>query len=126
MPKPSETWPPPHEKQDCSDSGCCSLLNRWSPFPRIYVDSLKTQGKSYTVYLHRPKWDERTSLPVLKSIPFISNDPTDQELGLPGISLIRLLAMEPGILDDSDSVVLDAQSLWPTRAWSPQVRVNAL
>ncbi|KAK0221202.1 hypothetical protein EDD85DRAFT_264248 [Armillaria nabsnona] len=45
VPKPSESWPPPHEKQDCSDSGCCSLLHRWSPFPRIYVDSLKTQRR---------------------------------------------------------------------------------
>ncbi|SJL17153.1 uncharacterized protein ARMOST_20697 [Armillaria ostoyae] len=126
VPKPSETWPPPHEKHDCSDFGCCSFLNRWSPFPRTYVDRLKTQGKSYTVYLHRPKWDERTSLPVLKNIPFISNDPSDKALGLPGVSVTRLLAMEPGILADSNSVILNAQSLWPTRAWSPQVRVNTL
>ncbi|PBK59200.1 hypothetical protein ARMSODRAFT_1090905 [Armillaria solidipes] len=107
VPKPSETWPPPHEKHDCSDFGRCSFLSRWSPFPRTYVDPLKNQGKSYTVYLHRPKWDERTSLPVLKSILFISNDPGDQELGLPGVSVTRLLAMEPGILADSDSVVLN-------------------
>ncbi|KAK0209480.1 hypothetical protein IW262DRAFT_1468732 [Armillaria fumosa] len=122
--KPSEIYPP-HEKEECSASGCCSLIKRGSPFPQFYVDALKTRGKSYTVYLHRPKWDDRKSLPVLKSIPFISDDPSDQELGLPGVSVPRLLATEPDILAASNSVIRNTESLWPTqRAWSPQVRVK--
>ncbi|KAK0468854.1 hypothetical protein IW261DRAFT_1012366 [Armillaria novae-zelandiae] len=122
--KHSEPYPP-REKDEYSASGCCSLIKRGGPIAQFYIKALKTRGRSYTVYLHRPKSDDRENLPVLKSIPFISSDPSDQELGLPGVSMPRLLATEPGILADSNSVILNAESLWPTACdWCPLVRVK--
>ncbi|KAK0209476.1 hypothetical protein IW262DRAFT_1486472 [Armillaria fumosa] len=103
--KPPVTWPPLNTREACrSGSGkspevSCDILKQGT-FPRKVVVNLSmTQGSSYRVFLHRPQQPNiRRDFNVFKSIPFISADPKDRALGLPGVSVSRLLDREPNIL----------------------------
>ncbi|KAK0212078.1 hypothetical protein DFS33DRAFT_613 [Desarmillaria ectypa] len=129
MRKPLETWPPAHERQwchlfTCDESGeYCSLLQQGTIAPQTYIDPLKTLGNSYRIYLHRPKGDKRNTLPVLKTIPFISADPSDRALGLPGVSISRLIAKEPDILVNANSFGLNPRMISSMNKLNIEVRV---
>ncbi|PBK59675.1 hypothetical protein ARMSODRAFT_982871 [Armillaria solidipes] len=69
--------------------------------------STKAQGPSFRLFLHRNSKDERSTLPIYSVIPFISADPTDGALNLPGVSIARLLTKEQGILVNANSFIED-------------------
>ncbi|KAK0231312.1 hypothetical protein IW262DRAFT_475415 [Armillaria fumosa] len=71
--------------------------------PPNYATQYKAQGSSFQIYLHRNPKDTRSTLPICSAIPFISADPTDITLNLPGVSIARLLAQEQNVLVNANS-----------------------
>ncbi|SJL16972.1 uncharacterized protein ARMOST_20509 [Armillaria ostoyae] len=72
-----------------------------------YTQSTKAQGPSFRLFLHRNPKDERSTLPIYSIIPFISADPMDNALNLPGVSIARLLTKEQNILVNANSFIED-------------------
>ncbi|KAK0482882.1 hypothetical protein EDD18DRAFT_1112517 [Armillaria luteobubalina] len=85
----------------------CLLQN--AEFHRSLVNSrglsTKAQGPSFWLFLHRNPKDEHSTLPIHSIIPFISANPTDRVLNLPGISIARLLTKEQDILVNGNSFI---------------------
>ncbi|PBK84950.1 hypothetical protein ARMGADRAFT_1087853 [Armillaria gallica] len=73
----------------------------------VYTQSTKAQGSSFRLFLHRNPKDERSTLPICSVIPFISADPVDSALDLPGVSIARLLSKEQDILVNANSFIED-------------------
>ncbi|KAK0477516.1 hypothetical protein EDD18DRAFT_1114663 [Armillaria luteobubalina] len=85
----------------------CLLQN--AEFHRSLVNSrglsTKAQGPSFRLFLHRNPKDKRSTLPIHSIIPFISADPTDRALNLPGVSIAWLLTKEQDILVNGNSFI---------------------
>ncbi|KAK0212111.1 hypothetical protein DFS33DRAFT_1482084 [Desarmillaria ectypa] len=75
-----------------------------------FRDLRMMQGKSFRIYLHPIKGDQRSVIRVASTISFISADPADRALGLPGVSISRLLSKEPDIL-------VNANNYFPSKAF---------
>ncbi|PBK84959.1 hypothetical protein ARMGADRAFT_1036672 [Armillaria gallica] len=71
------------------------------------VISTKAQAPTFQLFLHRNPKDERSTLPIYSVIPFISADPMDSALNLPGVSIARLLSKEQDILVNANSFIED-------------------
>ncbi|KAK0468852.1 hypothetical protein IW261DRAFT_1597921 [Armillaria novae-zelandiae] len=91
----------------------CDILQQQSFHRKIEVNLSMTRGRAYRVYLHCPSGRHASlrTFNVLKTIPFISADPKDRELGLPGVSVSRLLAKEPNILLNADTLISNLPSI---------------
>ncbi|KAK0212082.1 hypothetical protein DFS33DRAFT_1278921 [Desarmillaria ectypa] len=72
---------------------------------QMEMQPFKARGNSFSVYLHRRLGDKRSTIPVRATVPFISSDPIDRALGLPGVSISRLLGQEPDILVNANSFI---------------------
>ncbi|PBK59216.1 hypothetical protein ARMSODRAFT_807388 [Armillaria solidipes] len=103
---------PLHESSMCytsdnrSPGGYCWILRQ----ARIYTKQIdmrpyKAQGNGFYVYLHRLLGDPCSTIPFRLTIPFISSDTIDKALGLPGVSISRLLAQEPDVLVNANSFI---------------------
>ncbi len=73
----------------------------------VYTQSTKAQAPTFHLFLHRNPKDERSTLPIYSVIPFISADPMDSALNLPGVSIARLLSKEQDILVNANSFIED-------------------
>ncbi len=76
-------------------------------FFEVYTQSTKAQALTFHLFLHRNPKDERSTLPIYSVIPFISADPMDNALNLPGVSIARLLSKEQDILVNANSFIED-------------------
>ncbi|KAG7441006.1 uncharacterized protein BT62DRAFT_1046595 [Guyanagaster necrorhizus] len=112
MGKQPTEWAPEHDAVRCRINTSTSTEPGQSCFVwnvrRIHfspsTDAPKAQGNFFRVYLHRPEGDNHSRIPVLSTVPFISADLTDIALGLPGVSIARILAKEPDILVNANSL----------------------
>ncbi|KAK0243600.1 hypothetical protein EDD85DRAFT_931962 [Armillaria nabsnona] len=73
----------------------------------VYTQSTKAQVPTFQLFLHRNPKDERSTLPIYSVIPFISADPTEMALNLPGVSIARLLTKERDILVNANGFIED-------------------
>ncbi|PBK90357.1 hypothetical protein ARMGADRAFT_1082637 [Armillaria gallica] len=127
------TWPPANSQEACGTrSGknpekYCDILQRGTFSREVIVDLSMTRRSSYRVCLHRPiKHHNLRSFNVLKTIPFISADPKDRALGLPGVSVSRLLHKEPNILLNANMSISSLSSVGvshPSDTLTVEVRV---
>ncbi|PBK59255.1 hypothetical protein ARMSODRAFT_1027542 [Armillaria solidipes] len=86
--------------------GYCFILQQQRTFvQQLNIRPYKAHGNGFIVYLHRPLGDQRSTIRVRGAIPFISTDTMDRALGLPGVSIGRLLCQEPDILVNANSVI---------------------
>ncbi len=112
------TWPPANSQEVCGTrSGknpekYCDILQQGTFSRKVIVDLSMTRRSSYRVCLHRPiKHHNLRSFNVLKTTPFISADPKDRALGLPGVSVSRLLDKEPNILLNANMSISSLSSI---------------
>ncbi|PBK90365.1 hypothetical protein ARMGADRAFT_1032411 [Armillaria gallica] len=89
-----------------SPGGYCWILRQAHIYTKQIKKRLyKAQGNSFYVYLHRLLGDPRSTIPFRLTIPFISSDTIDRALGLPGVSILRLLAQERDVLVNANSFI---------------------
>ncbi|PBK73127.1 hypothetical protein ARMSODRAFT_716698 [Armillaria solidipes] len=82
------------------------LAEKFADFmPPNYATQYKAQGSSFQIYLHCNPKDARPTLPICFTIPFISADPADIALSLPGVSIARLLTQEQNVLVNANSFI---------------------